>query len=99
MMALLKEKYSPEELPYHVIVPSLPGYTLSAGPPLHKDFSTHDASYMINNLMVQLGFSDGYVAQGGDVGSFVASTLASNYDECKAKHCKSLSRSESSERA
>ncbi|KAF2808191.1 epoxide hydrolase 1 [Mytilinidion resinicola] len=86
MLSLLKKKYSPKELPYHVIVPSLPGYTLSAGPPLDKDFNTKDASFIINGLMIELGFGNGYVAQGGDVGSFVASELASQYDECKAKH-------------
>ncbi|KAF2493584.1 epoxide hydrolase [Lophium mytilinum] len=86
MLSLLKNKYSPEELPYHVIVPSLPGYTLSAGPPLDKDFTTPDAAFIINNLMIELGFGNGYVAQGGDVGSFIASELLSQYNECKAKH-------------
>lgn len=87
ILSLLKEKYTPHELPYHVIVPSLPGYTLSAGPPLDKDFCTEDTAHVINNLMIDIGFGDGYIAQGGDVGSFVSSALTAKFDECKAMHC------------
>ncbi|OCL14061.1 alpha/beta-hydrolase [Glonium stellatum] len=86
MLSLLKQKYSPENLPYHIIVPSLPGYTLSSGPPLDRDFTTEDASRIMNKLMVALGFGSGYIAQGGDVGSFVARTLSREYSECKAVH-------------
>ena len=90
ILKLLKEKYSPETLPYHVVVPSLPGYTLSDGPPLDKDFNLDDLTRILNQLMINLGFgSKGYVAQGGDVGSMVARLLATA-PECKAIHGKLL---------
>ena len=36
--------------------------------------------------MVGLGFGNGYIAQGGDVGSYVSRMLAVEYDGCKAMH-------------
>ena len=83
---LLSNKYSHDTLPYHVIVPSLPGYGLSSPIPLDKDFTMVDAARIINQVMIQLGFGTGYVAQGGDVGSFISSLLARNHAECKAFH-------------
>lgn len=80
---LLKDKYTPETLPYHVIVPSLPGYTLSSGPRIDKDFGIEDAAQMLDRLMSMLGFGNGYVVQGGDIGSRVARYLATAYPGCK----------------
>ena len=80
---LLKDKYTPETLPYHVIVPSLPGYTLSSGPPTSKDFGYQDAARVLDRLMSTLGFGDGYVAQGGDVGSGVARVMGATSPGCK----------------
>ena len=37
--------------------------------------------------MKGLGFGEGYVAQGGDVGSPLAAALGGRYEECKAVHC------------
>jgi hypothetical protein len=37
----------------------------------------------MNELMTQLGFGGGYVAQGGDIGSRVARILAAEYESCK----------------
>jgi microsomal epoxide hydrolase len=86
MMGLLRDKYTPETLPYHVVVPSLPGYTLSDGPPLDADFSIGDVARILNQLMIDLGFGDrGYIAQGGDVGGMVARMMAP-YKECRAAH-------------
>lgn len=48
-----------------------------------------DASYIIDKLMVGLGFGDGYIAQGGDVGSFICRVLGATSESCKAVHCKS----------
>ncbi|EXJ72840.1 uncharacterized protein A1O5_03988 [Cladophialophora psammophila CBS 110553] len=62
MLDILKERYSPEDLPYHVIVPSPPGYAFSSG------------------------FGSGYLAQGGDLGSFMSRLLVMNYDACKGMH-------------
>jgi microsomal epoxide hydrolase len=82
---LLKDKYTPDTLPYHLIVPSLPGYAFSSGPGLDKDFGIEDASRVLDRLMSLLGFGDGYVAQGGDIGSRVARYLAATYHSCKGK--------------
>ncbi|KAJ3542143.1 hypothetical protein NM208_g4252 [Fusarium decemcellulare] len=86
VVEMLRQKYSPEDLPYHVIVPSLPGYTLSSGPPLTKDWSTEDVGRVMNKLMIGLGFGSGYIAQGGDIGAFVSWILAVNHKECHAIH-------------
>lgn len=83
---ILKGKYSEDELPYHVIVPSLPGYGYSSGPPLDKDYTTEDIARNVDSLMRGLGFEDGYVSQGGDIGSFVTRVLAVDYPSCKAAH-------------
>jgi microsomal epoxide hydrolase len=82
---LLKDKYTPETLPYHVIVPSLPGYAFSSGPPLDKNFGTEDAARVLDRLMSMLGFGDGYVVQGGDIGARVARLLAATYTGCKGE--------------
>ena len=66
-----------------MIVPSLPGYTFSSGPPLDRDFGTHDIAHVLNQLMVGLGFESGYAAQGGDIGSRIARELAVDYESCK----------------
>ena len=86
VLDLIKERYSPADLPYHVIVPSLPGYAFSSGPPLDKDYDIEKAGEVINNLMVGLGFESGYFAQGGDLGSFVSRILALKYESCKGMH-------------
>ena len=76
ILRILAGKYTPETLPYHIIVPSLPGYTLSSPPPKDKDFRIEDAATILDTLMRQLGFEkSGYVVQGGDVGSKLARVL------------------------
>ncbi|CAH0022524.1 unnamed protein product [Clonostachys rhizophaga] len=84
VLGTLCQKYNPNELPYHVIVPSLPGYTLSSGPPLTKDWNTEDIGRIMNKLMIGPGF--GYISQGGDIGAFVSWVLAVNHKECHAIH-------------
>lgn len=87
MLEVLTKKYTPQTLPYHVVVASLPGYTLSSGPPLDRDFTMGDCARIMNQLMVDLGFGkQGYMAQGGDVGGFVAPIMSTNFEECKAIH-------------
>lgn len=86
ILDLLRQRYTPETLPFHAVVPSLPGYTLSSGPPVDRDFTLRDAARVLNQLMVDLGFGGGYVAQGGDVGYFLARIMSATYDECKALH-------------
>ncbi|KAI8932687.1 hypothetical protein NX059_010181 [Plenodomus lindquistii] len=87
MMDILRTKYTPATLPYHIIVPSLIGFTLSSGPPLNRDWITGDTSRIMHKLLLSLGFGrTGYLAQGGDLGAFVARDLAATYPECKGMH-------------
>lgn len=86
MLELLRTKYTADTLPFHAVVPSLPGYGLSNGPGTTGDFSVVDAARVLNQLMVDLGFGSGYIAQGGDVGYFLARQMSVAHDECKAIH-------------
>ncbi|KAF7592106.1 hypothetical protein BBP40_000712 [Aspergillus hancockii] len=86
LLSLIREKYTPATLPYHFVVPSHPGYTFSSGPPLDRDFGAEDVARVANQLMVNLGFESGYVAQGGDIGAKIGRILAVDYDGCKAVH-------------
>jgi microsomal epoxide hydrolase len=86
ILSLLRDKYTPETLPYHIIVPSLPGYTLSSPPPLDQDWQIADTARVMHQLLLSLGFGSGYVVQGGDIGSYVSRTIAATYAECKAIH-------------
>lgn len=52
---------------------------------MDRDFTSEDMAPVMHELMLRLGFGDGYVSQGGDLGSFVARQLAVQYDECKGK--------------
>ena len=70
--------------PLNIIIPSLPGYTFSARPPLDRDFDIFDAAELINTLVAGLGIKT-YVAVGGDIGSPV-STLLRAYLECRGVH-------------
>ncbi|KAI0465548.1 Alpha/Beta hydrolase protein [Xylaria cf. heliscus] len=81
----IKEKYEPSELPYHVVVPSLPGYAFSSGPPLDYDFALEDASLALDKLMRGLGLY-GYIAQGGDIGASVARYQAAKCNSCAGMH-------------
>ena len=85
MLNVIKEKYSPADLPYHIIVPSLPGYAYSSGPPLEVDLTIPDMPRITNKLMEALGFGGGYIAQGGDLGSFVSRKSAEEFDACKGQ--------------
>lgn len=86
ILDILKQRYSPKDLPYHIIVPSLPGYGYSSGPPLDKDYGIDVAAGALNNLMVGLGFGSGYLVQGGDLGSFMSRMLVMSSDACKGMH-------------
>ncbi|KAI0455394.1 Alpha/Beta hydrolase protein [Xylaria acuta] len=85
MLDIIKEKYTPGELPYHVVVPSLPGYAFSSGPPLDYDFTLEDASLALDRLMRGLGLV-GYIAQGGDLGASVARYQAAKCNSCAGMH-------------
>jgi len=85
ILNLLKQKYTPETLPYHVVVPSLPGFGFSDRPPVDKDFGFRDVARVMNHLMVGLGFGAGYAAQGGDLGSKVSRILGCEFEACKGE--------------
>lgn len=81
ILHLLAEKHTPETLPYHIIVPSLPGYTMSSPPSKDKDFRLEDAATILDKLMKDLGFEQTcYIVQGGDVGSKMARVLGGTTD-------------------
>ena len=86
-LELLQKKYDPASMPYHVIVPSLPGYMLSSGPSQTKAWTSADAARVINKAITSLGFRR-YAVQGGDVGSLIAARLSTTYDSVSAIHRK-----------
>ena len=83
ILQLFRQEYTPSTLPYHIIVPSLPGYTFSSGPPVDRNFTTHDIARVLDHLMRDLGFESGYIAQGGDIGSRIARILGVDYASCR----------------
>jgi hypothetical protein len=87
LLSLMKKQYSPADLPFHLIVPSLPGYAFSSGPPLDRNFTMLEVAMIMNSLMLELGFGEtGYVAQGGDIGSRISRLLGAKHEACKAVH-------------
>jgi len=89
MLELIRKKYSAKDMPYHVVVASLPGYPLSTIPST-GDWAVEDSARIMNQLMLALGFSK-YLVQGGDVGSFVAQSMCAIYSGCIGRHRKSFS--------
>lgn len=85
ILKLFKEQFNPSNLPYHLIVPSIPGYAFSSTTPLDKKWNAEDIGRVVDKLMNDLGFGGGYVAQGGDIGSRVGRVLAVDYESCKGQ--------------
>lgn len=85
ILRILREKYTPDTLPFHVICPSLLGYPLSSAPPLDRNWEIKDTARVMHKLLLSLGF-DKYVVQGGDIGSYVSRNMAATYAECAAMH-------------
>ncbi|KAJ4292651.1 hypothetical protein N0V90_009314 [Kalmusia sp. IMI 367209] len=85
MLEVIKKQYEGKELPYHIIIPSLPGYTLSSGGPVDRDWGVRDSAEVMHNLMQSLGFEK-YFVQGGDVGSFLARIMAATYEGVVGAH-------------
>lgn len=87
ILEMLQKEYTADELPYHIIIPSLPGFALSSDPPHDRDWTTVDVGRIIHKLMLSLGFgTSGYLVQGGDIGALISRVIASRYDECKGMH-------------
>lgn len=85
----VKSRWSPEDLPYHIVVPSLPGYAYSSGPPLDRDYTMREAAMCLDSLMTGLGFR-AYLAQGGDLGSYISRIQSAACDACKGCHLNML---------
>ncbi|PMD67602.1 alpha/beta-hydrolase [Hyaloscypha bicolor E] len=85
ILSLLKGKYTPQDLPYHIIVPP-PRATAYPLPPLDRDNSMDGVAEIVNQLMLALGFGSRYITQGGHIGSRVAKIVAWKYELCKAVH-------------
>ncbi|KAL4948807.1 Alpha/Beta hydrolase protein [Aspergillus filifer] len=90
LMELLVKKYTPETLPYHVIVPSLPDYCLSGPASEGVEMTLDRAAGILNGVMANLGFGDGYVVQGGDLGSMLGRIMSLDYGGCKSLHLNML---------
>ena len=87
MLSVFKKRYTSQDLPYHLIIPSLPGYAFSSTPPLDRDWALADSARLMNKLMLGLGFgASGYAVQGGDIGSYTARIIAATYPSCKVMH-------------
>jgi pimeloyl-ACP methyl ester carboxylesterase len=83
ILSILRKEHDASSLPYHLIVPSMPGYTFSSPPPLDRDLRIEDIARIFDKLMIGLGFADGYVVQGGDIGSKVGRVMAAKHASCK----------------
>ena len=75
---------------FHVVCPSLPGFSFS-GKPTGTGWGIGKIAETWNTLMLRLGY-DGYVAQGGDWGSAVTSTIGvQNLGQCRGIHINMVS--------
>jgi pimeloyl-ACP methyl ester carboxylesterase len=69
---------------FHLVVPSLPGFCWSTGPP--RGWTLQDTAGMYDTLMARLGYTS-YAVQAGDWGHWVLRELGSGrFDRCKAVH-------------
>ncbi|KAF2011994.1 alpha/beta-hydrolase [Aaosphaeria arxii CBS 175.79] len=69
---------------FDLVIPSLPGFCWSQGPP--RGWTLQDTARIYDELMRRLGY-DTYVAQAGDWGHWVIRELGSGrYPSCKAVH-------------
>lgn len=84
MMRRLQAQHG-TDLPFHAIIPSVPGYAFSSAPPVERQFTTADVAQLWDQLMRGLGFPK-YIAQGGDYGAFVTHQLAKAHEGCTAAH-------------
>lgn len=69
---------------FHCVVPSLPGFCWSSGPP--KGWTLKQTARLFHKLMQRLGYNQ-YCVQSGDWGHWVGRELGANYaDSCKVVH-------------
>ena len=68
---------------FHVVVPSLPGFGFSSGPP-RKGWTMEDNARVLDQLMTGVLGYPAYMAEGGDFGGFICLYLGSDrYPACK----------------
>ena len=83
MHSLLDPK-DPKAPVFDLVIPSLPGFCWSQGPP--RDWTLQDTGRIFDVLMKRLGYTS-YAAQAGDWGHWVVRELGSGrYNACKAVH-------------
>ncbi|KAH7064349.1 Alpha/Beta hydrolase protein [Paraphoma chrysanthemicola] len=69
---------------FDLVVPSLPGFCWSQGPP--RGWTLQDTARIFDKLMKDLGYTS-YAAQAGDWGHWVVRELGTGrYESCKAVH-------------
>ncbi|KAE8142614.1 Alpha/Beta hydrolase protein [Aspergillus pseudotamarii] len=90
LLDIVRLKYSSKDCPFHLIVPSLPGYTYSAGSPVTRHADMFAVARTIDALLTGIGLDNGYIAQGGGMGAYVARLLGSYSPSCEAVHVNSL---------
>ncbi|KAF5228222.1 hypothetical protein FAUST_11247 [Fusarium austroamericanum] len=94
MLNSIQRKYTPESLPYHIIVPDLVGFGFSSRPPLRKSFGMLDNARILVKFMHVLGFTSdhgGYTVQGGNIGGFLGPRVATlDPETCRLLHVNML---------
>jgi hypothetical protein len=84
VMHPLLDPKDPKAPVFDLVVPSLPGFCWSQGPP--RGWTLQDTARIYDELMKRLGYNQ-YAAQAGDWGHWVIRELGSGrYPACKAVH-------------
>ncbi|THV04485.1 alpha/beta-hydrolase [Dendrothele bispora CBS 962.96] len=83
ILPLLTNPEKEDELSFHVVAPSLPGFGFSEAP-RKKGFNLTQYAEVFNKLMLSLGYNE-YVTQGGDWGFYITRRMAQLYGH---KHVK-----------
>ena len=75
---------SDSPFPFHCVVPSLPGFCWSSGPP--RGWKLQDTARIFHALMLRLGYKE-FAVQTGDWGHWVGRELGAKYaNSCKTVH-------------
>ncbi|KAJ7593115.1 epoxide hydrolase domain-containing protein [Mycena floridula] len=78
-MLKLAEPEDPEAQAFHVVAPSIPGFTFSSAPK-KPNFSIARTANIYYKLMETLGYPK-FVGQGGDIGSFILRSMACQFPD------------------
>ncbi|UCK58277.1 hypothetical protein AFCA_001140 [Aspergillus flavus] len=83
LLDIVRQNYSSEDCPFHIIVPSLPGYAYSAGSPVSRYADMFAVARTVDALLTGIGLGNRYIAQGGGMGASVARLLGSYSPSCE----------------